>query len=502
MNLLLREVLTHPALAHAEPSLLSGEDQLDHPVRWVHTADLYDIAPLLRGDEVLLTNGVGLVSVDEAAQRTYVRRLAERSVAALFFEVGRTTPQIPEAMVDEARRLGLALVVLQPVLRFTEVAEAVNSEIIDRSVTRLRHADEISRTLSEALAQGAGVSALLDLIASTVRSRVALYDSADRLVDSAGAPDPAVGTRPVTEIPIMIEGTAWGRMTIGATSESDHLVQAVIDRAPRVIELCLIREQPKVTATFRVRQMLLEQLARGASVSGSAIEDKLRGTGMPVAGHDYICLVLHGESVPDAARIIDEVGRRCGQSIYGYIEGSLCALVAAPPDTAAARLSILAVKTLEELLHGRQRVCAAVSDATRAPGHLPHLMADTRLGLDLAVSMRSPGPVVRTRATSTERLLRHLDPETLRRFIADVLGPLHAFAADDDLLTTLQVFSQCLGSKTDAANQLHIRRQSLYYRLRKITEMLGIDLDDPRELAVLSTAFAARRVLELSDPAP
>jgi len=39
---------------------------------------------------------------------------------------------------------------LQPVLRFTEVAEAVNSELIDRSVARLRHADEISRTLSEA----------------------------------------------------------------------------------------------------------------------------------------------------------------------------------------------------------------------------------------------------------------------------------------------------------------------------------------------------------------
>jgi PucR family transcriptional regulator, purine catabolism regulatory protein len=45
---ILRQVLDHPVLQPARPVLLSGEDHVDHPVRWVHTADLYDIAPLLR----------------------------------------------------------------------------------------------------------------------------------------------------------------------------------------------------------------------------------------------------------------------------------------------------------------------------------------------------------------------------------------------------------------------------------------------------------------------
>src|SRR6202158_2471386 len=71
MALILRDVLDHPVLRPADPVLLSGPDHLDHVVRWVHTADLYDIAPLLRGDEVLLTNGVGLVGVDERARRLY-----------------------------------------------------------------------------------------------------------------------------------------------------------------------------------------------------------------------------------------------------------------------------------------------------------------------------------------------------------------------------------------------------------------------------------------------
>ncbi len=83
-------------------------------------------------------NGVGLVGVDETGRRLYVRRLAESGVAGLLFEVGRTFAQVPADMVDEARDVGLPVVELQPVLRFTEVAEAVNSELIDRSVARLR----------------------------------------------------------------------------------------------------------------------------------------------------------------------------------------------------------------------------------------------------------------------------------------------------------------------------------------------------------------------------
>src|SRR5262249_21478900 len=122
MSLILRQVLDHPVLTRAQPTVLSGHDHLDHAVRWVHTADLYDIAPLLRGDELLLTNGVGLVGVDEIARRIYVRRIAESGVAALCFEVGRTFAEVPGEMIEEAVEVGLPIVELQPALRFTEVA--------------------------------------------------------------------------------------------------------------------------------------------------------------------------------------------------------------------------------------------------------------------------------------------------------------------------------------------------------------------------------------------
>src|ERR1700754_1564237 len=214
MSLTLRHVLEHPLLRRAQPSVLSGHDHLDHVVRWVHSADLYDIAPLLRGDEMLLTNGVGLISVDEAARRLYVRRVAESGVAGLCFEVGRTFAEVPPEMVEEAVDVGLPIVELQPALRFTEVAEAVNSELIDRSVARLRHADEISRALSEALARGASQTELIEQVAATLGTWARLSDYAGRIVVEAGQPV-ADGGEPSAEAPVLVEGMAWGRLTAG-----------------------------------------------------------------------------------------------------------------------------------------------------------------------------------------------------------------------------------------------------------------------------------------------
>src|ERR1700754_4857833 len=214
MSLTLRHVLEHPLLRRAQPSVLSGHDHLDHVVRWVHSADLYDIAPLLRGDEMLLTNGVGLINVDESARRVYVRRLAESGVAGLCFEVGRTFAEVPQEMVDEAVDVGLPIIELQPVLRFTEVAEAVNSELIDRSVARLRHADEISRALSEALARGASLSELVDQVARTLGTWASLSDYAGRIIAQSGELRVA-GKGAESEVPVLVDGTAWGRLAVG-----------------------------------------------------------------------------------------------------------------------------------------------------------------------------------------------------------------------------------------------------------------------------------------------
>ena len=64
-----------------------------------------------------------------------------------------------------------------------------------------------------------------------------------------------------------------------------------------------------------------------------------------------------------------------------------------------------------------------------------------------------------------------------------------------NLLPTLKVFIECLGDTAQAAEKLFLHRNSLYYRLKQITELTGVDLDDER---VRSHIALSIRILEIN----
>ena len=64
-----------------------------------------------------------------------------------------------------------------------------------------------------------------------------------------------------------------------------------------------------------------------------------------------------------------------------------------------------------------------------------------------------------------------------------------------NLLPTLKVFVECLGDTAQAAERLFLHRNSLYYRLKQITALTGIDLSDER---VRSHIMLSIRILEVN----
>ncbi|WP_329266237.1 PucR family transcriptional regulator [Streptomyces pseudovenezuelae] len=133
--LTLREILALDPVRTAEPELLAGHTALDRPVRWVHSSEVYEGANFLDGGELLLTNGFGLTGAAEEVRRRYVRELAARGAAGLAVEVGRSLPDMPPEVTDEARRLGLPLLALHRVVPFVRITEAANRAIVARGLS-------------------------------------------------------------------------------------------------------------------------------------------------------------------------------------------------------------------------------------------------------------------------------------------------------------------------------------------------------------------------------
>jgi len=161
--LTLREILSFDVLGDAEPEVLCGEGELDRPVRWVHSSEIYEIGPLLSGGELLLTTGLGLAGADAGARRHYVRELAERGIAGVAVELGRSLPEMPYELLDESRRRGLPLVALRAVVPFIRIAEAANTAIVTQSLA--------GRPYPAADRDGRAAALLADLADGTARSQ-------------------------------------------------------------------------------------------------------------------------------------------------------------------------------------------------------------------------------------------------------------------------------------------------------------------------------------------
>src|SRR5690606_366707 len=156
----------------------------DAEARWVATSELPDPSPFLEGGEILLTTG--LVDRTDDEWYLFASRMREAGVVAVGFGVGLSHPEVPLALSESAKALGLNLFVVPRRVPFIAVSRAVADLLwaAEREVDRLalQHQRELT---SAALV---GVDELLTVLAATVGGAAALY-AADGSVIAGQAPE-------------------------------------------------------------------------------------------------------------------------------------------------------------------------------------------------------------------------------------------------------------------------------------------------------------------------
>ena len=97
---------------------------------------------------------------------------------------------------------------------------------------------------------------------------------------------------------------------------------------------------------------------------------------------------------------------------------------------------------------------------------------------------------------SVYRLLFQLEgnPE-LEAFCREALGPLLDYEGGGDLLETLEAFCQRLGNLSQTAEKLFIHRNSLLYRMERISQLAGLDMNNPDTRLAVHLALKVRKML-------
>ncbi|MGA2164496.1 MAG: PucR family transcriptional regulator ligand-binding domain-containing protein [Solirubrobacteraceae bacterium] len=171
-------------------TLLSGEEAAKGHVRWVHSTELPDPTPWLRGGELLLTTGLQLQTAK--TQRELIVRLAAHEIGGLGFGTGFAHKRLPPALADEARKRDFPLFEVPYELPFIAITERVFAQLLDERYEMLQRS-MAGDVLAEALTGR--------LYPDELQARLRPFGIGERAAVLAFAPpDPAVAAPLVERI--------------------------------------------------------------------------------------------------------------------------------------------------------------------------------------------------------------------------------------------------------------------------------------------------------------
>lgn len=481
----LADLLALPVLAQARPEVLHGRDLEGVEVRWVHTSEIFEIGPLLKGGEVLLTTGLGLVGARPEQLRTYVDNLADRGVAGLFLELGRTFTTVPAPLLSAARTRDLVLVALHQVVPFVEVTETVHHALVTDEVAGLRHLEHVNVELTATLLTGGGLPSLLARIADLAGSPCSLVTSDGRVAATTHTgPEAADPGGPACRRAVDVFGVEWGHLVLHTSP--GPMVDAVLDRGAVAVALELVRTGGHGPARLGARRALLLDLALDRYRSAAEVAARAEAVGVaPTKDHALVgfCFGFLGRVLPRAAvNAVAEAGRQVlGPTLVAELDGDvlLAGRVGARGEAGLRRVAEQLADTVDRELTavrgGRLRVVVAGNPAPEAVG-LSRSLRSAREACALVTSVGAGPRILLSADVGVHRLLSRLvgDPE-LEQFVEEQLGALlgHDARRGSDLVATLEAYLACGLNKTRTANVLGVRRQTLYQRIERITTLLG-----------------------------
>jgi purine catabolism regulator len=142
------ELTVESLIAELGLELASGHESAHGHVRWVHSTELEDPTPWLRGGELLLTTGIQLNG--PKSQRELIERLADHRIAGLGFGTGFKHKRLPAALVTAARKRGFPLFEVPYELPFIAITERAFAQLVNERYEMLQR-NMAGDVLAEAL---------------------------------------------------------------------------------------------------------------------------------------------------------------------------------------------------------------------------------------------------------------------------------------------------------------------------------------------------------------
>src|SRR3989440_164422 len=470
-----RDAMRYGAFAGAR--LVAGEQGLDRQIEWVRLMETPDIQP--RSGDLLLTTGFPIKD-DRAAQIRLIGRIAESGGVGLVVKPLPYLKKLAPEMLAESERLGVPLLTVASNVQLIDIMAPLLDRILNADPCRLE--------------QKRGP------IKVPAYPHVGM--SRERLIAPILASNQVLGYISVLDNP----------------PHNEELAFLALEQAALVLALSIAKERELSEVEGRVRGEFLEDLLHGTYGDEAAAQRRARHVGYPLHGSHIVLLVdIDDFRGFNRARQISEdaiqaLKREFLRRVTGVVRASYQrALVQGRSDQVVALLPLgteigdhqalshaLGLQVQQAISEWKPGFTVSVgfSAPIEAPSAVEGALREVTSVMESLARFKRWGQVVAVPELGLTGLLAAVSDERLVDYSPRHPRPLveQDAARKGALVATLRAYLET-GEQQHAAQKLRVHPNTLRYRLDRIREITGLNLEDPETRLNLSVALRVQSLL-------
>lgn len=500
-------------------SVAAGANGLSHQVTWVVTPRAAPpVFSNLRGGELALVPVAAVHALDD---RLTLADLVERLAPVPIAAVG-VVGEISDAARTAAESARTPLLQLPDGCDVREVEREVQRLVGDYEAQIERRAAQLGALLTQRSLSGAGLAGLLETLAERTGRGLSVYSTTGELraLKARGPARVALQTlQPSSTGSVSHLGQQVWIQQLGGTSGDAQqrpfgflaLCGDVLDDWDRLaaqqgaaaVALELAKEHAVLAAEERMRGDFVQTVLTGTAADSEALMQRGRELGYDLrqAHVALLCSVGDDEPSPRAAAVVNAALSALGVAAptMRRADGMLCYL---PCPERGRGVHEVAEQLRARLASDLPNVVLAIGREANSVAGWPRSLREAEQALRIGRQLFDSKRVLDFSDLGVYRLLILLreSPE-LWEFYRTTLAALADYDRDQgaELLKTLEAFFDNLGNLARTAEALHVHRNTLLYRLARIGEISGMDLDDAEDRLALWLSLKAHRVVKTLD---
>jgi sugar diacid utilization regulator/GAF domain-containing protein len=404
----------------------------------------------------------------------------------------------------------------------------------NRELTRLL---TVQQRLAEHVLLDGGPTGIATLLAEDLGRDVAIQDHLHRLIAGA-APGGGESWRRLLEttpadrrdetgrepfaVAVRIGREVAGHLLLSSERDLSPIDRALVDAGTTGIALAFTKVRAAVEVEERLRGEAAADLLNGTYGSEEAIAARAARLGHDlgeprdllvihvgggVKGDDPGTLAGHDRQRRNLDIVRERLAGRAPRSLAVLHAGTIVVLAsrAKPNDPDVLELAG-DLQAAVAAIAGAGPVTVAIADRCERPDDYAPAFELARDSIELMLKLGRGGTVVATSELGPYGLLLRASSRVdLETFARGTLRPLleHDRAHGGDLLRTLRAFLEEDRVQRRAAARCFVHVNTIVYRVRRIEELLGVDLGDPSAVFDITLALRILDLLgETPSPAP